>query len=206
MAVGESVTRAIVVTAALVACGTCGADEGTWSGAPLEAAIARELGIRFSGPVRVRCFRHGPACTAVVPGGVELPVMLERRAGEWRWRVLGMVITTNELEAYLRAEVRELGSPQDVRCTPRIRRVDPGERITCELERGGKAFVIVRGDGTTSVEVVLDPAAAAARAQELTPAEDAALSSTSRELESSEELGDEEATPPGVPADVADLR
>ncbi len=187
--------RALITLSLVLASGACGGDD-PWSGAPLEAAIARDLGARFKTKVSVFCFRHGPACSAEVGEGVTLPVYVERRGGQWEWRVLGLVITTDELEAYLRAEVRELGAPQDVTCTPRVRRIDAGERITCELANGGKAFVIVRADGTTSVEVVLDREAAAARSEELTPERDEALSSSSRALERSEELGDEEAPSP----------
>lgn len=200
MAVGAVVTRSVVL-AAIVACGHEDRPSGA---ATLEQAIARDLGQRLHLAVHARCFRFGPACSAHLPDGTALPIALARRGGAWEWRVVGLVVTTEQLEAYLRAEIAELGSPQEVTCAPRIRRLAPDDRIACALGGGGTAFVTVRADGSTSVEVALDPAAATARSE---APRDEVLSATSTALEHDrDEDGEDDAEGAAPPAGSGDPR
>lgn len=193
----------LVGVAALLALAlACGRDQAH-SSSILERTIDAELGKRLGVGVSTRCFGLLPACVTLLPDGGALPIVLERIGTSWEWHVDGVVITTDALDRYLREEVADLGAPQDVRCAPRIRRIVPGERIECWLEHGGKAFVVVRLDGSTSVEIVLDAAAAAARSEPVTPANDDALSRTSRSLEDAEEDGEDDDQPP---ADAGDPR
>ncbi len=163
----------------LAACGGRAAPE---EATPLEAAIDRGLTQRFGVPVVTACTGMIPPCRTTLPDGTVLPIDLAWRAGGWDWRVRGLVITTDELEAYLRDEVADLGAPQVVRCAPRIRAITANERVECGLARGGKAFVDVHADGTTAVEVVLDAAAANARSELITPARERELEQSSRAL------------------------
>lgn len=141
-----------------------------------------------------------PPCVAQLPDGTRLPIDLAFRDGGWDWHVRGLVVTTDQLEAYVRDELADLGAPQDVRCVPRVRAIAPGEQIACELARGGKAFVTVRGDGTTSLEVALDANAATARSELVTPARDRELEQLSRALAHAE--GDEEGDDSPQPGDA----
>ena len=180
-------TRARVIVIALAI--SCGGDDGASSpaGSRLERAIDAELARRFGAGVRTQCLRVGPWCTARLPDRtgppIELPIELRRLDGEWEWSVRGLVVATDEIESHLRLEVAELGAPQAVRCAPRIQRITPGDRIACDLEHGGKVFVTIAGDGATAFEIVLDPGAAVARSEELTPERERALSAISEALE-----------------------
>lgn len=189
MPVGGRLTPALAILALLA----CGRSDRVGGITALERAIAADLGRRFGTEVPTRCFRPGPVCAAQLPDGGTLPISVSWSGGEWRWRVLGLVITTDTLEAFLRAEVAELGAAQAVHCTPRIRRIQPGEQIECGLAHGGKAFVMVRADGTTSVEIVLDPAAARARSEPDSPEHDRALTTQSQALEHAADTDDPEA-------------
>lgn len=187
--------------------GGCGGEERTRSPAAshLERAIEAELGARFGARVRARCPPGGPSCTARLPDGTELPIELTRLADEWQWSVQGLVIATDDLARHLELVVADLGAPQAVRCAPRVQRIAPGDRITCELEHGGAAFVTVAADGATAFEVVLDAEAAAARAEEVTPERERALAATSEALAPrAEDANDEAAGGDGANADGAD--
>jgi len=190
--VGERVTLALLVALA----SACGRDETGEARSPLERAIEDTLGARFKIPVVARCFAFAPACEVKLPDGFSLPIAVIRRGREVEWRTIGLVVTSDELESYLRAEVAELGAPQEVRCAPRIRRIQAGDRIECWLARGGKGFVTVRGDGSTSVEVVLDAASANARSELVTPARDTELLRASKVLDSAGETGEDERPAP----------
>lgn len=192
MVVGARVTSALVVAAALSGCGR---DEPASRRVLIERAIDRELGARFGVGVVTQCHPYAPGCVARLPDGGSLPISLIKLGTEWEWRVVGLVITTNEIEAYLREEVADLGAPQGVRCAPKIRRIDPGDRIECWLANGGKAFVTVRVNGSISVEVVLDARSANARSELITPAREQELSTSSRALEHSENFDDDEESP-----------
>jgi hypothetical protein len=190
--VGEWVTRTAVL-AALAACGSGGADAGR---SPVERAIDEALGARFGVAVTTRCFHFAPACEAKLQDGTSLPISVVRRGTETEWRVIGLVVTSDPLEAYLRDSVADLGAPQTVRCAPRVRRIRAGERIECWLERGGKGFVTVFGDGRVSLEVELHAPAANARSELVTPARDQELLRRSKMLDSAEETGEEPVAPP----------
>lgn len=178
--------------------------------ATLERAIETELRQRFGVVLRTRCTAVVPACVARGEDGSTLPIAVTRiAAGGWDWHVAGLVIASAPLEAYLRQEVADMGAPQAVGCGMRIRRVVADERIACELARGGIAFVTIRADGSTSIEVELDPAAAIARAEPVTADRDAALSRASRALEDAPpnaEGVEEEAPARPAGAGVADPR
>lgn len=192
MEVSVRVTHALVV-AAVAACGT---SERTPRRSPVERAIDEALGARFRAAVVTRCFDHAPVCEARLPDGSALPISVVRRGAEWEWRVIGLVVTSDELEAYLRDELADLGAPQGVRCAPRIRRISAGDRIECGLAGGGKGFVTVHADGSISVEVVLEEAAANARSERLTPAHELELFRASAALDRAGETGEDEAATP----------
>lgn len=160
----------------------CGGSRAPDEPSPLEAAIDRGLTARFGVPVVTACTGLIPPCTTRLPDGSVLPIELAWRSGGWDWWVRGLVITTDQLEAYLRDEVADLGAPQGVRCAPRIRAIAANERVECWLAHGGKAFVDVHADGTTAVEVVLEAAAANARSELVTPERERELEATSRAL------------------------
>jgi len=186
-------THAVIVAMAAA----CGSDDRGARRSPVERAIDEALVARLRVPVVTRCFDFAPACEVRLPDGGRLPVSVIRRGPVWEWQLIGLVVTADQLEPYLRATVAELGAPQDVRCVPRIQRITAGDRIECGLAHGGKGFVTVRADGSTSVEVVLDAVAAAARSEPLTPARELELVRASRKLADAEETGEEEevATP-----------
>lgn len=191
---GERVTLALLLALA----SSCGRDAAQAKRSPLELAIENTLGARFKTPVVARCFDVAPACDVKLPDGGSLPIAVIRRGTDVEWRAVGLVVTSDELESYLRAEVAELGAPQDVRCAPRVRRIQAGDRIECWLARGGKGFVTVREDGSTSVEVVLDAASANARSELVTPARDTELLRASKVLDSAAETGEDERPAPGI--------
>jgi hypothetical protein len=192
MAVGARVTHALLV-AVVAACGSGDRPRGR---SPVERAIDKTLGARFGTAVVTRCFEHAPVCEAKLADGSSLPISVMRRGTSWEWHVIGLVVTADKLEAYLRAEVAELGAPQGVQCAPQVHRITAGDRIECSLARGGKGFITVRGDGSLSVEVVLDATSANARSERITPARDLELIRASRALEHSEEMDEEEGPTP----------
>jgi hypothetical protein len=110
--------------------------------APLDVEIAQQLGARLGVVIAVRC-TTAQACEAVLPDRGTLPIAVRQVAGAWEWHVERLIVTTDQLEAYLRDEVAALGVAQTVRCAPRIRALIAGERVECRLERGGAAFVTV---------------------------------------------------------------
>ena len=185
-----------LVVAALAACSS---GESSLARSSLERSIDDTLRTRFGVAVATRCFEVAPVCEARLPDGLSLPISVLRRGKEWEWSVIGLVVTSDQLEAYLRDEVTDLGAPQAVRCAPRIRRITAGDRIECWLERGGKGFITVRTDGSLSIEVVLDASGANARSELVTPARDLELMRASKALDSAEETGED---PPPTPAAV----
>ena len=158
--------------------------------------------MRLGVAVTTACTGLYPPCVTELPDGVQLPIDLAWKDGGWDWRIRGLVITTDELEAYVRDEVAALGAPQGVRCAPRIQVIVPGDRIRCGLARGGMAFVTVRADGTTAVEIALDPAAANARSELVTPARAEELERTSRALSHGADDEEEEVVAPSTDASV----
>ena len=149
---------------------------------PLELAIDQELGAKLGVAVVTRCSGLYPACMAELADGTRLPVDVGWRGGAFEWRLRGWVITTAAIEGYVRDEVTDLGAAQGVRCAPPVRVVAPGDQLECWLERGGKAFVTIRGDRSIGLELALEPGAAAARSEIVTPAREHELEAASRKL------------------------
>lgn len=149
----------------------------------IEAAIERELGARVRVPLRVRCVWIAPSCRATLPDGSHLGIRLSAPGGVLAWRLDGALVLADDLEEYLRDALDDLGKPQAVRCGARIQNVPADERVQCQLQYGGKAFVVVHADGTTSTEIVLDAASGDARAEPVTIERDGALLEMSKKLE-----------------------
>jgi hypothetical protein len=150
---------------------------------PLETTIARDLTARFGLPVTTRCAIIGDVpvvCQAVISDGTALPIALERAGVGVHWRVAGRVVETAPIAAYVGGVLADLGIAQRAICGPPVQRLAPGKRLACTLSGGGAAFVQVASDGALSLELALDPAAAAARG---TAETDADLLHRSRELD-----------------------
>lgn len=184
----------------LVACGDRKPSEGARK-SPLETAIARDLTAKLAQPVSVTCtFVAGiPAkCEAVVSDGTKLPIEVTADNKEWAWRVAGLVIETPPIASYLAATLADLKITQTASCGARFAFVEPGGRLACKLSGGGMAFVQFAKDGTTSLELELDAASAAARGEPVSPERDRELTAISKALESLEGASDGEEE---VPAD-----
>jgi hypothetical protein len=167
---------------------------------PLETAIARDVTARFGMPVTASCTVAAGipvACEAALVDGTKLPIEIRSEGTEWAWRVAGIVVDTAPVAAYLDATLGDLHVAQHASCGARYVVVQPGDRIGCRLSAGGTAFVRVAADGTTSLELDLDPASAAARGEPVTPARDRELTSISRALETLEGESDGEEELPG---------
>jgi hypothetical protein len=108
------------------------------------------------------------------------------------WRLDGALVLADDIEAYLRDALADLGVPQIARCGARIRSLAPGGRLQCQLQNGGKAFVVVNADGTTALEILLDPAAGDARAEVVTIEREKSLLEMSRKLEAAADGGESE--------------
>ena len=175
----------------VLACGTSARDPTR-----LEAAIAADLETRLGVAVVTRCGYAIPMCSARLPDGTQLPIEVTLSGDSYEWRVRGLVVNAAAIERYLAEELADLGAPQTVRCLPQVRALAEGERLACALQRGGTAFVTVGADGATAVELALDPAAAAARAEVLTPERERDLERASRALADSEDDGDDESDEP----------
>jgi hypothetical protein len=149
----------------------------------IEAAIERQLGARVGVALRVRCVWIAPSCRATLPDGTHLGIRLSVSGGALAWRLDGTLVLADDLEQYLRDALADLGKPQAVRCGARIRNVAAEDHVQCQLQEGGKAFVVVHADGTTSTEIVLDAVAGDARAEPVTLERDASLRDMSKKLE-----------------------
>ena len=171
------IVRAAWLALALVACGDPGAPVTTGPSA-LEQAIARDLSARLAGAVTARCttFASIPLiCRARLPDGGELRIRIAGSRGAWAWRVEDR-IDTAPIQAYVQGVLGDLGVAQTASCPPLSRE----RRIACALTGGGVAFVEVAASGRLSLELELDPAAAAAR---VAPAADRDLARLSRALQ-----------------------
>ena len=177
-------------------------DDAAASRSPLETAIARSLTARFGIPVAVACDMAVPHCEAKFFDGTKLPIQVRSEGKDVVWRIAGMVVDTARIVTRVNTELTELGVAQRASCGTRIQLVKPGDRIGCKLSGGGMAFARVTADGTTSLEIALDAATAAARGETVTPARDQELAKMSRGLEALDGESDgEEALPRdgGVP-------
>jgi hypothetical protein len=199
------ILRAQLVTLlTLVACGDRTPSEATRK-SPLETAIARELTVKIAEPVSASCamvLGKPTTCEATLADGTKLPIEVAHEAKEWAWRVNGLVIQTAPIATHIAATLKDLAIAQQVACGARIAFIEPGGRLGCKLSGGGMAFVQLATDGTTSLELDLDPASAAARGELVTPERDRELTAISKALEhlEGESDGEEEvASDGGVP-------
>jgi len=126
-------------------------------------------------------------CRASIEG-VAVPLVVENHRGEWVWWVDGDVVPMGPIAARVRDELADLHVAQTVDCGKPIAR---GPRVTCALSGGGSAFATIAKDGTVSLELAIDPAAAGVRSE---PPRD--LTQRSRSLEHSATDEDEEDTIP----------
>ena len=191
----------------LVACRDHGATSERVRKSPLETSIARDLTARLHAPVTASCVQAGTIgakCEAQVEGGMKLPIEVRSEGKEWTWRVVGLVIETAPIVAYVNATLVDLHVAQQANCGPAVVVVQPGERVGCKLSGGGMAFVQFAKDGTASLELAIDPAAGSARGEVVTPARDRELTAISKALENleGESEEDEEVVPGdgGVPS------
>ncbi len=190
MRVGRSSTASLLLFAGFANGIACGSDHTGHDASALERSIATSIGERLGVPVVARCMGL-VACVTLLPDGDRIPIITwPGKNGAWEWRVEGLLVASDVLERYLREVVREMGAPQDVKCSPKLRRIAPNDRVDCWLANGGKAFVTVRADGSTSVEVEPDKVAADARSEVVTPARDEQMTKSSRALEDEDDDGE----------------
>jgi len=172
---------------------------------PLETAIASDLSARFSTQVNVSCdviVLYTIGCTAKLADGTELPIAIEHGKTEYGWRVDGIVIDSKAIVSYVQDGLAAVHVTQAVDCGPPVQVIKRGALIVCKLAGGGAAFVALAADGQASLELELDPAAAAARSELQSSDKDRELTTQSSELESlaGETDGEEEVvTDAGVP-------
>lgn len=176
---------------ALVACGSSPESTPAVRENKLETAIARDLAAKLGAAPAVRCallWSIPIRCTATLPDHSTVAIAIRDTGTQYAWRVIGTIFPVAPLEKFVEDELADLGAAQNVFCGARIQHVD---RLVCELERGGKAFVAIAADGTPSVELALDPAAAKARSDG--PAD---LEHRSKALAHTEDDDDEVDSPP----------
>jgi hypothetical protein len=175
---------ATLIVAATVACSSSGEHASQRrESSKIEVAIEQALGARVGVPIRVRCVWIAPRCRATLPDGSQLPIGFVKRGGAIEWKLDGALVLADDLEQYLRDALDDLGKPQAVRCGARIQNVPAEGRVQCQLGQGGKAFVVVHGDGATSTEIVLDAIAGDARSEVVTIERDSTLRDLSQKLE-----------------------
>ena len=194
---------AFVVPLTLCACGDAGKPLPRRSS--LETQIARELTAKLAAPVSATCTELGSLakCEAMLFDGTKLPIDVKSERDAWEWHVAGVVVETPPIASHVIATLADLKLSRAVNCGARIQVVQPGERISCMLSGGGMAFVRIAGDGSTSIELALDKASAAARMELVTPERDRELTKISVDLEKLEGESDGEEEVPadgGVPA------
>ena len=188
----------IVVLLTLCACRDSGKPPARRS--PLETQIARELTGKLVTPVSASCSVVGSVakCEAHLYDGTKLPLEVKSERDAWEWRVAGIVVDTQPIATHVTAMLADLKQSRAVNCGARIQVVQAGERVSCMLAGGGMAFVRVAADGSTSVELALEKASAAARMEPVTPERDRAMTQMSADLEKLEGESDGEEE---VPAD-----
>jgi hypothetical protein len=188
----------------LAACGDRKASEPARKSA-LETGIARDLTAKLGTPVTASCTAlMGIArCDAALADGTKIPIEVKSEGKEWAWRVVGLVVETAPIVTYLDATLADMKTGQRASCGPRAVFVEPGGRIACKLSGGGIAFVRVDANGNTSLELDIDPAAATARSEPITPDRARQLTTISHALENVEGESDGEEELPadgGVPS------
>ncbi|MBA2545198.1 MAG: hypothetical protein H0V17_36485 [Deltaproteobacteria bacterium] len=132
----------------------------------LELTIASQLSATLGRSAIVSCT---PSRCVADLGDATLPLAITNSPDGWTWQVSGLLVRAQPIEDYLRDALDDLGAKQRLTCGAAIRSVEPGARIECTLEHGGKAFATIRANGAFTTEIVLDPAAASARSQEPPP-------------------------------------
>jgi hypothetical protein len=192
------------IVGALTLCACRDHERSTARRSPVETAIARDLTAKLQVPVSATC--KTTTCEAVLFDGTKLPITLDSKGNEWEWHVVGKVVDTTPIASHVRALLDDLKISRRVSCGARIQLVQPGSRISCMIEGGGMAFVLVDERGEASIELALDAASAAARMEPVTPQRDQALTKMSLDLErlAGESDGEDEingaaATDGGVP-------
>jgi hypothetical protein len=178
----------LVGLSTLACCGDRQPSEGARK-SPVETAIARDLTAKIGQPVTTTCLVVASVptkCEAALADGTKVPIQIESAGNEWAWKVGGLVVDTAPIVAHIRAALGELNVAQQVNCGGRTAFVETGSRLACKLSGGGTAFVGFRNDGTTSLELDLDAASAAARGELVTPERDRELTSISKALEALE--------------------
>lgn len=193
------------VASVLLACGNDRDAKGPPPATPLERSVADGLAARYAMTFVVTCEPDGRSCKARPSGPSSaadsvLPIRLVDDGAARDWQIDGIVVRSDAIEDYLRGELVDLGVPTTAHCGRRFWVLQVHERVVCELGTGGRAFAVVQEDGSTRVEVELDPAAAAARTEPLDPAREHELTELSRSY-------DEEVPPlvdGGVPDDAVD--
>jgi hypothetical protein len=168
--------------------------------ARFEETIAHDLGARFGTPATVHCeivLGVPVQCTAKLADGTELPLALDNaNKDEWGWKVKGRVVETKLVVPYVSEALASVHAYQTVDCGRPVQLLPPGDAVVCKLGGGGVALVSFADDGEASVELELDPAAAAARTELVTPDRERELAQQSKALESlGGETDGEEPTP-----------
>lgn len=152
----------------------------------IETAIEADLSARFGTSVTTHCLMLTVVplkCTAKLADGTELPIAIEHARAEWRWHVDGLVIESAPIVAYVEEGLAGIHVAQAVDCGPPIQVIQRGDRVVCKLAGGGAAFVDIAVDGSTSLELALDPDSAAARTELTSADRDRELAKQSKELE-----------------------
>lgn len=173
---------------------------------PLETGIARDLTERLKVPVSASCtLIAGMAskCEASLGDGTKIPIEVKSDKKDWAWRVVGLVVEENDIANHVKTALSDLHVDQRVDCAPAIHVVNAGDRIACKLSGGGLAFLQIAADGSATLELALEPSAATARGELVTPEKDRQLVDVSKSLESREGQSDGEEEVPSDAGTVA---
>jgi hypothetical protein len=184
-----------IATPLLVLLGACGSEHAarqTRDSTRVEAAIESSLQQRIGVALRVRCVWIVPSCRAHLPDGSTMDVLVGWKRGELEWKLDGMLALADDVEAYLRDVLAELGAPQVARCGARIRALHVDDRIECALQNGGRAFAVATAEGKLAFEIVLDPASGAARSEVVTIERSIELEKMSKKLDGDADGEDED--------------
>lgn len=195
----------LLCTLTLISCGDQKASEKRRH-SPLETGIARDLTDRLKVPVSATCALIAgmvSKCEAALSDGTKIPIEVKSDKKDWAWRVDGIVVEEADLANHVRSALTDLHIDQRVDCSPAVHVVVAGDRVACKLSGGGLAFLQIAADGSASLELALDPAAATARGELVTPEKDRQLFEVSKSLESREGQSDGEEEVPSDAGTVA---